>query len=163
VRTLAIVFVAGLLIVPPADWGQTLGLVATPGSVSFTVPAGVVPPSQVVNISFNGSPVAINEFSYSQSTGTTGQNWLQVSLSGADTLILNATSVGFSGNISTVVIVTTTVGTISVPVNLIVGAALPPAAPAPPTVISTLTGLAAAALYRVRKMFTRPRGSETAV
>ena len=146
-RTFAAVFAACLLTVPSAVWGQ--GLIATPNPLTINVQFGSNAISQIVNITFNGSPITITGLSTSISTG---QNWLQASISGSSGGVIttvNPASLS-SGNFSGLVIVNTTAGTISVAVNLTV-AAPPPVTPAPPSLILILTGLAAAGLYQMRR------------
>lgn len=153
-RTLASLFVPWLLIVSPAVRAQTSGLTATPNPLNFNVPGGSGPSSQVLNVTFNGSPVTITTVSSSTSTG---QNWLQASFSVPGALIAQINPLGLAaGSYSGSVVVFTTVGAITVAVNLTVGAT-PPVTPAPPSWILFLTGLAAVGLYRMRRILLRTR------
>jgi hypothetical protein len=148
-RTLATVFVACLLIAPPAIRGQNSGLMATPNPLTINVPFGSNTISQFVSITFNGSPITITGLSIST---TTGQTWLQAFLSGSTggvTTTVNPAGLS-SGNFSGSLIVNTTAGTIAVAVNLTIGAP-PPVTPAPPSWILILTGLAAAGPYQFRR------------
>ena len=148
-RTLATVFVACLLIVTPVVKGENSGLMANPNPLNFNVPFGSNSVSQNVAITFNGSPVAINSVSTST---TTGQNWLVASIVGTGIVTTTVNPAGLSGaGFSGLVVVNTTAGSITFPVNLTVGVA-PPATPAPPSLILILTGLAAAGLYQMRRM-----------
>ena len=146
-RTFATVLAVCLLIVTPAVRGQ--GLIANPNPLTINVPFGSSPISQLVNITFNGSPATITSAATST---TTGQNWLQASISGSTGgVIATVNPVGLSsGNFSGSVIANTVVGTIVFQVNLTVTAP-PPATPAPPSLILILTGLAAVGLYQMRR------------
>lgn len=146
-RTLAIVIAACLLIVPSMVRGQ-LGLFASPNPLNFNVPAGSNSSTQAVSITNNGSSVTITGVSTST---TTGQNWLQAAFSpstGVVTTTVNPAGLS-SGSFSGTITVTTTVGSISVAVNLTVTA--PPVTPAPPSLILVLTGLAAMGLYQMKR------------
>jgi hypothetical protein len=154
-RALATTFAACLLIAPSAAWGQS-GLMVAPNPVNFNVLLGAGVVSQNVSVTFNGSPVAITGIS---ATTTTGQNWLQPSLSGFPgvlTVATNATLLSAGPYVGTVV-VNTLVGQFSFQVNLTVIGGTPPGVPAPPSLILMLTGLAGAGLYQARRIFARAR------
>jgi hypothetical protein len=147
-RTLAIVFAACLLIVPTSVWGQpSSGLIANPNPLTINVPAGAGPSSQVVNITFNGSPATITGVSTSTATG---QNWLQAFSPSTGVVTTTVNPAGLSGSFFGTVVVNTIAGSITFQVNLTVGIP-PPVTPAPTSLILVLTGLAAVALYQMRR------------
>jgi hypothetical protein len=96
------------------------GLVINPSPVTFNIPFGTGVVSQLVNITYNGSPVAINGIS---STLPTGQSWLQTAAgSGTGVMAVTANASGLSaGPYTGTVFVTTPLGTVSFQVNLNVG------------------------------------------
>ena len=57
--------------------GVSSGLAANPASLSLSASFGVAPSAQNVSITYNGSPIAVSAVS---ATTTTGQNWLQPSV-----------------------------------------------------------------------------------
>src|SRR4030081_1202599 len=107
------VFAACLLIVPPVVWCQ--GLIATPNPVTITVPFGSTTATQTVNITNNGSPIAITNVS------TSGQSWLSAFISNTGVVTVTANPSGLSGSYTGPVFVNSAVGSVNVPVNLNVG------------------------------------------
>jgi hypothetical protein len=112
-RTRLTVFAACLLIVPAVVWGQ--GLVANPNPLTINVPFGSSTTSQVVNITNNGSVIAITNVS------TSGQSWLSAFISNTGVVTVSANPSGLSGSYLGTVFVTTAVGSLSFQVNLNVG------------------------------------------
>jgi hypothetical protein len=149
-RIFGIAFATCLLVAPPTAWGQ-LGLLATPNPLDFNVPAGGSTGSQAVNITFNGVPVTVNSIS---SITTTGQNWLQANISGTTSVVIvtvNPSGLAASIYNGTVTALTSN-GQVSFAVNLTVGAGVPPATPAPSSLILVLTGLLGVGLYQAKRV-----------
>ena len=97
--------------------GGTTGFVATPSTVNFNIPlVGSGAPPQTVNITSNGVPVSITNIT------TTGQIWLLASagITGSVNVSVNAANLG-AGTYSATITVTTSAGTLTLPVNLTVG------------------------------------------
>jgi uncharacterized protein (TIGR03437 family) len=124
--TIALYLVSGGSITVPVTLtfgtggGGTGGLAATPSVVNFNLQPGTSPATQNVSIAFNGSLATVT----SVNTNTaTGQNWLQATTSGAlGGITVTANPFGLAiGNYSGTVSVNTTVGSITIPVNLAVG------------------------------------------
>jgi hypothetical protein len=150
-RTLATAFATCLLIASPtAVWAQS-GLMASPNPLNFAVQVGSGPVSQIVNITFNGSPATITGVS---TVTTSGQPWLQAFLSNSSTVTVTTNPTALvSGSYIGSVTVNTTGGALTFQVSLTVGSPQPPATPAPPSLILSLTGLAGLGLYMARRKF----------
>ena len=151
-RRLGTVFAIYMLVACPFAPGQVAGLAASPNPVNLSAAfagAGVTP--SIVSITFNGA--LVTPISIQSITTTTGQQWLQVFITGASVNVSANTSIVGVGTYTGTVVVNTVVGAISFGVNLAVGAT-PPATPAPTSWILVLTGLAGVGLYQTRRRFT---------
>jgi uncharacterized protein (TIGR03437 family) len=100
--------------------GSISGLAASPNPLTLNVPVGQGSSQQNVNITYNGSPIAITSVS---ATTNTGQSWLSVFQGGnTGTVTVNFNpSILSIGNYTGTVFVNTTVGSLSFTVNLGVG------------------------------------------
>ena len=100
--------------------GGTGALAAAPSPVNFNIPIGSGASTQNISITFNGAPATISNVNTST---TGGQNWLQAATTGAlGGVTVTANPFGLTGGSYTgTVLVTTTSGALSVPVNLTVG------------------------------------------
>jgi uncharacterized protein (TIGR03437 family) len=96
--------------------GTSSGLAANPNPLTLTATAGSTSiVSQSVNITNNGAAIGLNGVS------TTGQNWLNVFISGTGLVTVQANPSGLSGNYTGTVFVNTTAGQVSFQVNFNVG------------------------------------------
>ena len=97
------------------------GLSASVNPVTFTLPAGAGPSTQNVTITLNGAPITLTGIS---STTSTGQAWLSASISGFSggvTVTVNPQVLFAGGTYNGTVFVSTTAGSVSFGVTLVVG------------------------------------------
>ncbi len=117
---------AGTLTIPVSvtvGSGSTSGLVATPSPLTVNVPLGSGSSSQNISVTYNGVAASITGVSTSTSTG---QGWLQASSGSGQGIVVvttNPAAVGSSvaGSYSGTVFISTTLGQLSVQVNMNVG------------------------------------------
>src|SRR5207249_4587630 len=99
--------------------GGTSGLTASPNPVNFNIPivgSGVAP--QTVTFAFNGLPTQITGVTNS----AVGQTWLIVDCCGGTTINVRINGANLTaGSYSATLSVTTTSGSINLPINLTVG------------------------------------------
>ena len=98
--------------------GSSVGLAGTPNPVNFNIPVGGATQTQTVSITNSGSAVGVTSVN---ATTTTGQAWLVPSVqSSAVSISANPTGL-LAGTYSGTVNVTTTLGLVTIQVNLTVG------------------------------------------
>jgi uncharacterized protein (TIGR03437 family) len=98
--------------------GTTVGLGGTPNPVNFNIPVGGATQTQTVSITNSGSAVGVTSVSAST---TTGQAWLIPSIQSSAVSVSANPSGLLAGTYSGTVNVTTTLGLVTIQVNLTVG------------------------------------------